>query len=267
MENSEARFILGLEKDDPSPTEVEQKYKLKIATIKERIGKAPTELLKDKYRQERDDVESAYKILCQDLPGKPGQHPFDKYDNRPDPMDKQIDSKSEPRSGKSSIDMDQKQQEDEKEEPVSSEDPSERTSVEMDQKQQEDEKEEPVSTEDPKNWIFQQTLIQNKRKIFGIIIGGILIIILMSLFLKIGGTNKGKLYVETDPPYATVKIMNIEPKYEDGILLSPGRYEIKAIWRGFYSKTKWVNIRAGETKKITIRYEESPRKNLKDIFK
>jgi hypothetical protein len=76
--------------------------------------------------------------------------------------------------------------------------------------------------------------------------------------------NKKGLYgltVNPSPSDATVKIMNIPPKYVDGIQLEPGKYDIKVSRHGYKTWRKWINIKNEDvilsipltkTEKITI---------------
>ena len=50
------------------------------------------------------------------------------------------------------------------------------------------------------------------------------------------------LTVQTDPADATVKVLNIGPKYHDGILLEPGRYTVQVSRPGYVTKTLEVII-------------------------
>jgi TolB protein len=50
------------------------------------------------------------------------------------------------------------------------------------------------------------------------------------------------LTIETEPANATVKILNIEPRYRQGMLLEPGRYHIEVSKSGYETKTDWLKI-------------------------
>ncbi len=66
---------------------------------------------------------------------------------------------------------------------------------------------------------------------------------------------KGRLYVETDPGDAQVKILNIGPRFYDGIELDPGRYQLEISASGYETKSFWVELGAGEDKRIDIGLE------------
>lgn len=51
-----------------------------------------------------------------------------------------------------------------------------------------------------------------------------------------------RLTIETKPAGATVKILNIKPRYQDGILLAPGSYNIAVSAKDYFPVRKWVRI-------------------------
>jgi len=67
--------------------------------------------------------------------------------------------------------------------------------------------------------------------------------------------DKGKLFVDTMPSNARVRILNIRPKFYQGMELRPGRYHVEASNRGYKTQKKWVNLEAGEDKRLEIRLE------------
>ena len=67
---------------------------------------------------------------------------------------------------------------------------------------------------------------------------------------------KGKLFVETVPANAKVRILNIGPKFYQGMELKPGRYHVEASKRGYQTKKMWVNLGAGEDKKVAVDLEQ-----------
>ena len=66
----------------------------------------------------------------------------------------------------------------------------------------------------------------------------------------------GRLYVDTDPDDALVRILNIAPKFYDGIELDPGRYHLEISASGYETKKFWIELDAGEDKRIDIGLEE-----------
>ena len=58
--------------------------------------------------------------------------------------------------------------------------------------------------------------------------------------------------VETTPPDARVRILNIVPKYEAGIVLDPGNYHIEVSAPGYITEKKWISLRDNTNKSITV---------------
>jgi len=54
------------------------------------------------------------------------------------------------------------------------------------------------------------------------------------------------LKIIAEPSGAVIQIMNIKPKYYDGILLKPGHYDIKVSRDGYYSERKRVDLQKGK---------------------
>ncbi len=50
------------------------------------------------------------------------------------------------------------------------------------------------------------------------------------------------LYIETNPKDARVQIMNIKPKYYDGIRLRPGRYNIRVSKKRYYNDNFYIDL-------------------------
>jgi len=77
----------------------------------------------------------------------------------------------------------------------------------------------------------------------------------MSMFVHLDKRTlpKGRLYVNTRPENARVRILNIGPKFFQGMDLEAGRYHVEVSSTGFKTKTLWVNLSAGEDKNIDIR--------------
>ncbi len=54
------------------------------------------------------------------------------------------------------------------------------------------------------------------------------------------------LSVKPTPPNARVRIMNIEPKYRDGMELPPGRYRIEVTATGYRRHLDWFELQQGQ---------------------
>ncbi len=62
----------------------------------------------------------------------------------------------------------------------------------------------------------------------------------------------GRLFVDTQPADATVRIMNIGPKYIRGMSLSPGSYHVQVSAPGFLQRDQWVKLSKGEERYVSI---------------
>ncbi|ETR74705.1 MAG: Polysaccharide deacetylase domain containing protein [Candidatus Magnetoglobus multicellularis str. Araruama] len=52
----------------------------------------------------------------------------------------------------------------------------------------------------------------------------------------------GRLYIETVPQNARIRILNIVPPYRKGMMLSPGNYKIEVSKPGYQTKIQWITI-------------------------
>ena len=62
----------------------------------------------------------------------------------------------------------------------------------------------------------------------------------------------GRLYVDTLPANATVRLLNSRQKFQQGIDLAPGKYQIAISAEGFRSQTKGVILTAGSSSSTEI---------------
>lgn len=61
------------------------------------------------------------------------------------------------------------------------------------------------------------------------------------------------LTIETSPKNAKVRILNIKPKYRDGIKLASGKYHVSVKAKGYVPYSRWVNIKNKNShKKINL---------------
>ena len=66
--------------------------------------------------------------------------------------------------------------------------------------------------------------------------------------------KSARLTVAAKPSGASVRIMNIGPRYEPGIALSPGRYDISVSANGYETHRKWYEIGNGsQTLEISLK--------------
>jgi hypothetical protein len=67
--------------------------------------------------------------------------------------------------------------------------------------------------------------------------------------------GKGWLQIDTDPPGARVRILNIGPRYRPGIELAPGDYNVEVSAPGYRTNTQWIPLSAGENKQFRVALE------------
>lgn len=61
-----------------------------------------------------------------------------------------------------------------------------------------------------------------------------------------------RLSVLPKPASAKIRILNIKPKFTQGIELKPGRYKLHVSAKGFESYDKWVDLKAGEDRRVRV---------------
>ena len=67
----------------------------------------------------------------------------------------------------------------------------------------------------------------------------------------------GRLTVNCAPKDATVKILNIDSKFYQGIELSPGKYHVEVSAGGHVTRKEWVELSAGEDKDLAPDWNEN----------
>jgi len=65
-------------------------------------------------------------------------------------------------------------------------------------------------------------------------------------------SEKGQIVIQTNPENATVRILNIRPKYYSGIQLNPGNYLIEVSHDDYKTEKEWVTLQSGEVLNKTI---------------
>lgn len=70
----------------------------------------------------------------------------------------------------------------------------------------------------------------------------ILVLLIFSPYILAKEINEYKLYIFTYPADATVKILNITQKFNNGMLLTSGEYEIEITKPGYIPYKKWITI-------------------------
>jgi hypothetical protein len=65
-----------------------------------------------------------------------------------------------------------------------------------------------------------------------------------------------RLFVETVPKDATVRILNIRPKFYQGMELEAGSYHVEVEAKGYLNKEQWIDLYAGKEKRISFELEK-----------
>jgi len=73
-----------------------------------------------------------------------------------------------------------------------------------------------------------------------------------------------RLFVDTEPERAKVRILNIKPKFHQGIMLNPGRYHIEVSANGYEMEKVWIKIEPGKDKIFKIFLKKLPQSPTKD---
>jgi len=69
--------------------------------------------------------------------------------------------------------------------------------------------------------------------------------------------QKTRIFVNTIPEGATVRILNIVPKFHQGMILQPGEYNIQVSAKNYETVRQWVALEAGEKKVLDITLQKS----------
>lgn len=69
-------------------------------------------------------------------------------------------------------------------------------------------------------------------------------------------SSKPRLFVNTNPENARIKILNISSKFHQGIELRPGEYHVQVSKFQYLTRKVWVSIKANEDKKLNIRLKK-----------
>ena len=73
--------------------------------------------------------------------------------------------------------------------------------------------------------------------------------ILLTLLFQ--NSYAGRLHIETIPDNATIRLMNIKPKFQQGMNLMKGNYDVSIIKTGYQPYRNWINV-GDNDKKLTI---------------
>jgi hypothetical protein len=64
--------------------------------------------------------------------------------------------------------------------------------------------------------------------------------------------QKSRLFVNVEPKGARVRILNIVPKFHQGIALDPGSYHLDVSTPGYLSRDRWIKLKTGEERTVNI---------------
>jgi hypothetical protein len=70
-------------------------------------------------------------------------------------------------------------------------------------------------------------------------------------------SSTSKLFVDALPEPSTIRILNIGPKFYQGMVLEPGRYHVEVSYPGYETRKSWIRLKAGENKNIKISLDPS----------
>jgi len=68
--------------------------------------------------------------------------------------------------------------------------------------------------------------------------------------------SKARLFVDTEPEAATIRILNIKPRFVQGMALEPGRYRVEVSARGHQTISKWIELDDGEERYLSFKLEK-----------
>ena len=76
--------------------------------------------------------------------------------------------------------------------------------------------------------------------------------------------RKDRLFVQTEPEGAKIRILNIKPKFYQGIILKPGRYHVEVSADGYEMEKVWIKVESGKDKNLKISLKKLPQLLTKD---
>nr|MBC8554072.1 carboxypeptidase regulatory-like domain-containing protein [Candidatus Brocadiales bacterium] len=65
--------------------------------------------------------------------------------------------------------------------------------------------------------------------------------------------RSARLFVKTEPAGVRIRVLNIGPKFYQGMKLKPGRYHVEVSVEGYRTKKMWIKLGAGDDRTINIR--------------
>jgi formylglycine-generating enzyme required for sulfatase activity len=73
-----------------------------------------------------------------------------------------------------------------------------------------------------------------------------------------GKPTFARLFVDAHPAESQVRILNIKPRFYQGMELEPGRYDVEVRASGYDSFREWVRLEAGEDRTMEVRLSRQP---------
>ena len=64
---------------------------------------------------------------------------------------------------------------------------------------------------------------------------------------------ESRLYVQTTPADAVIRVLNIKPKFAQGMVVGPGRYHIEVSAAKFQTEKQWIEVNPGEDATLTVK--------------
>jgi len=77
-----------------------------------------------------------------------------------------------------------------------------------------------------------------------------------AIHIKKSSKNFGRIFIHTFPQNAKIQILNIKPRFRQGITLPAGNYKIEISASGYQTLKKWVELEQGEDLNIRIHLEQ-----------
>ncbi len=74
--------------------------------------------------------------------------------------------------------------------------------------------------------------------------------------------TKTQLFIKPQPADANIRIMNIKPRFEQGIVLTPGRYKIDVSAPGYKNHVEWITLQKGEKREMQVVLEANQPKKV-----
>ena len=73
------------------------------------------------------------------------------------------------------------------------------------------------------------------------------------------------LYTDITPEKAKIRILNIKPKYKNGIKLKKGKYHVEVSKKGYSTVNKWIEIK-DKNIKFKVKLKKKKQINVNSLF-